>query len=125
MRTKIFLITIAGILMFSNCKKEDNSDHGFLYIPTVFTPNDDFLNDNFSPTGFYIDSTSMVITNTDGQILYNNAFNIKSGWICWNGKNAEGKTYPRGMYFYNIYVRYLDGVEERHIGTIELSLPGW
>ncbi|NLL28841.1 MAG: gliding motility-associated C-terminal domain-containing protein [Bacteroidales bacterium] len=77
-------------------KEEDCSDLDFyIYMPNVFTPNEDGINDNFKVvfTGEYT-SFEMIIFNRWGQEI----FTSKSPDISWDGKH-NGKELPAGTYF--------------------------
>jgi len=70
-----------------------------IFIPNIFTPNGDGINDSFSPvTSCNLNSFSMYIYNRWGKLVY------KSETLddCWDGK-SNGKPAAVGVYYYVIY----------------------
>ena len=72
-------------------------DQTTLYIPNSFTPNQDGINDVFTPKGTNIKYYEMTIYNRWGQELYFTR-NINGGW---NGR-YYGRLSPNGIYTYKI-----------------------
>ena len=67
-----------------------------IFIPNVFTPNGDGLNDNFyAVIGCDLDYYAMYIFNRWGQLI----FESSDQYEVWDGK-YEGKEVPDGVYFY-------------------------
>lgn len=67
-----------------------------IFIPNVFTPNGDGLNDNFyAVIGCDLDYYAMYIFNRWGQLI----FESLDQYEVWDGK-YEGKEVPDGVYFY-------------------------
>lgn len=89
-----------------------------LFIPNVFSPNNDQINDFFS-VNFDADlyqKLEGVIWNRWGAKIAE--FDGKKGnW--WDGK-ADGNACPDGVYFYQINTVNLEGIVEDHHGTITL-----
>ena len=125
MKLKLLFTVIICILLFSGCEKNDGSvDHPRIFIPTVFSPDNNKLNDVFRPTGEDISKVSgflMIITDENGYKLYTTD-NLTTGW---NGLQSNGEHYPIGFYFYDIWFKYNDKTEERVTGTVELTVGGW
>jgi len=68
-----------------------------IWVPNVFTPNGDGLNDLFYPVYFNIDKINMLIFNRWGNQIFEG--NGKS--TIWDG-NYNGKLCPDGVYYYII-----------------------
>ena len=66
------------------------------FIPNVFTPNNDGVNDFFSPNVINIAEWQCFIYNRWGQKIYELNNNVES----WNGKTTHGKDVPDGTYYY-------------------------
>lgn len=83
----------------------DESCSGNLFLPNIFTPNDDKLNDVFKPAAKSVDQYSLSIINRWGEIV----FITSDPNLAWNGKDA-----PEGVY--TVLVRYsLPGREPQTI----------
>ncbi len=85
-----------------------------VYIPNVFTPNNDGINDTFLIKGNNIDYYQMSIFNRWGQLLFEGNENQN-----WNGTNLENQIVPDGTYVYLIKVVYLNGVKEIFNGSVQ------
>lgn len=88
-------------------------------LPNVFTPNDDNLNDFFTPLPRwkFIESIDIKIYNRWGNLI----FETKDPNIKWNGKNKDsGADCPDGVYYYICTVN-----EIRLKGTVSKSLNGF
>ena len=96
------------------------------FLPNVFTPNGDGINDVFIPILPYkfIDSIEFVIYNRWG----NEVFRTSDPMINWTGKDLEtGKEVVDGVYFYacRVYSIRLSGVSETKLkGSISLYRNG-
>lgn len=88
-----------------------------IWIPNVFTPNGDGINETFYPVCFNIDKISMLIFNRWGNQLFEG-----SGKVCvWDGK-YNGELCPDGVYYYLIEYEQkgkLKGMQKRH-GSVTL-----
>ena len=79
-----------------------------LYIPDVFSPNDDSLNDEFRPMGEGVATYEIFIFNSWGELIFtSNNFNQY-----WDGSISDGKIAPNGQYSYVINV--LDDMKVAH-----------
>ena len=84
-----------------------------LYIPNIFTPNNDGINDRFS---IFLGSLSNIervlsfqIYNRWGELVYEeNNFVPENGLPAWNG-NFKGEPVSTGVYAYKINVMFNDG----------------
>jgi len=81
-----------------------------LFIPNVFTPNEDGLNDIFRPVlDCPVESYQMIIFNRWGREIYTSG-DVSKGW---NGHSPNQDYYaPAGIYFYVIrYTQMLDNLK--------------
>lgn len=94
-----------------------------LYVPTVFTPNFDGINDLFYPLGSGIDKISIVIfgaleSNKNGKEVY--IYGKDEIYGAWWGVDLNGNLCSEGSYPYRI--KYLTITGEEHIvrGIVKL-----
>ena len=123
---KQIILTITVLVFFlSGCKKNDDVvDHAMIFIPTVFSPDNNKINDVFRPVGqnlLQVSGFKMVITDENGKTLCTTD-NYNTGW---NGLKSNGDPYPNGFYFYDIWFHYKDGTEDHVIGQVEIACNGW
>lgn len=79
-----------------------------VFVPNVFSPNADYINDIFRPFG-YFEFESMLIFDRWGAKLYETD-DINQGW----DGTYEGTLLPMGTYFFIIYYEIIEeGVETR------------
>lgn len=125
MRLKLLVIAIISTLVFIGCEKNDDTvNHPRIFIPTVFSPDNNKINDVFRPVGGDLSKVSgykMIITDENGNKLFTTE-KLDEGW---NGLKSNSDPYPNGFYFYDIWFHYKDGTEERVVGTIEIACAGW
>ncbi|OHX67492.1 FG-GAP-like repeat-containing protein [Flammeovirga pacifica] len=94
-----------------------------IFIPNLFTPNQDGKNDLFLVYGKGVKSISIKVTDQQGALVYSsdNVNDIMS--VGWDGKMGS-KELPSGTYFWKINGIYEDGSEIRfkgnNTGTINL-----
>ena len=88
------------------------------FIPTIFTPNNDNLNDFFGFSSDCIPSKyfRLQIFNRWGQLVFNSKDYKKS----WNGR-FKGQKYSDGVYSYIIQVKYQYGKSKRIVGKFTLK----
>lgn len=93
-------------------------DNHVLYVPNSFTPNEDGVNDIFLPIVTNVSSYHLVIYDRRGGLVFSTD-NPEEGW---EGKYADGKECPSGIYTYYInYIRYNNLRQELiKTGTINL-----
>lgn len=83
----------------SNSKVFNNQDS--ITIPKAFTPNNDGVNDSWTPLiHIAYDSIQANIYNRWGELV----FSSTSSEVNWNGKNKKGKFVETGMYLFNLKV---------------------
>lgn len=107
----------------NNCKASDTInilvvDHGTVFVPNAFSPNDDGFNDIFRPEiiGYAIIKYFKVY-NRYGEIVYYAHNDNRPGW---NGRYANGKKADLGTYFWEIAVINPKGEEEAYSGDVIL-----
>jgi gliding motility-associated-like protein len=92
----------------------------FYFLPNVFSPNGDNINDVFEPFPWkFVDSVDVQIFNRYGALV----FTTKDPNIQWRGEHIDGGRCADGVYFYTarVFTRRLTGiVEERIHGDIQL-----
>jgi gliding motility-associated-like protein len=125
MRLKFFAFALISILYLTACETNDDTvDHARVFIPTVFSPDNNKINDVFRPTGANISQITgfkMIITDEDGHVLCTTEDKNKG----WDGLKSNGEHYPNGFYFYDIWFRFSDKTEEHVVGTVEIACDGW
>ena len=104
----------SGQISFSNIYCFSNSPQ--IYIPNIFTPNGDSLNDVFVPVCMGIKSLEMTIINRWDEKVYSETIPLPplQGGIAetptagWDGK-FKGIVCPNGVYVYYIKAQDYDG----------------
>ena len=86
-----------------------------IYIPNVFTPNEDGANDEFFVTTEWVDELSVIIFNRWGNIIHE----IDSLTGVWDGK-INGNEASDGVYFYTYTLVGTNGSELNGHGNITL-----
>ena len=85
---------------------EVQSDCDFaIYVPNVFTPNGDGINDLFRVVSVNLESIEVLIFNRWGQLI--SQWNTNDGY--WDGKTNSGKYVPEGTYVYIVEYSYYGG----------------
>ncbi len=91
-----------------------------LYIPNVFSPNNDGLNDQFIlfDAGDITEIISLKIFNRYGGLVYavNNFQSLETDKF-WDGR-FKGKIVPTGVYVYLVEVEFKDGAKELISGAV-------
>ncbi len=90
------------------------------YIPNIFTPNEDSINDNFSIVGHNISTKNyrMSIFNCWGELI----FKTSSITSFWDGKTLEGDDVPQGVYIYTIEFELTKPLKKiKEIGFVTVS----
>ncbi len=91
-----------------------------VYIPTIFTPNNDGLNDYFTiNSGPNVDKINYIqIFDRWGEMVFaQNNISTSDNKTSWDG-NFKDKKAPLGTYVYRIEVQYADGKKHQFIGDI-------
>ena len=84
-----------------------------IYVPTAFTPNNDFLNDVFEPVGVNYSTYTLYIYDHFGGLLYEG---IDKGW----DGNYKGNLMPSANYSYKINFTKLNGKRKLVDGNVML-----
>ena len=87
------------------------------YVPNIFTPNGDDLNEFFTPMGKSFKDYQLAIYDRWGQVI----FRSNDIQFSWDGKMSSGKYAVNGIYVYTIDLKDLDNVKHHFIGNIALS----
>ncbi len=87
-----------------------------LYIPNVFTPNNDDRNEQFNVTGTGITGVEGTIINRWGDKIasWNS---VTEGW---RGVNFDGDKSPEGVYYYLVKVSFSNNTSKKLYGTVTL-----
>ena len=96
-----------------------------IYIPDAFTPDDDGLNDVFTPQGLNVDPNSfdMYIFDRWGNIMFHTTKWYITSAEPWNGTKNNGGTpddVVLGVYVYKINLKAQDGPTHEYIGRVSL-----
>lgn len=95
-------------------------DEYAIYLPNVFTPNNDGVNDRFSFYAYGAQNVSVRIFNRWGaEVYYNPSQQPNLASDGWDG-NYNGKEAQQGAYMYLINVLYANNEERQETGTITL-----
>lgn len=81
--------------------------YGF-FMPNLFSPNNDGLNDTFRAYGFGINRLVLQVFNRSGQLLYESSGISDALEAGWNGQ-FNGKDQPNGTYIWSISGEFHDG----------------
>ena len=84
----------------------------YSYTPNIFTPNNDGMNDTFSPSLMNIDYESYSLTIYDrwGNELFK-TIKYEEGW---NGKQINGEMLPSDIYSYKVVYKTNMGIEKKN-----------
>jgi gliding motility-associated-like protein len=104
---------------------EDPKDTSFVFIPNVFSPNQDGENDLWEVTASKVSSLNIQVFNRWGEQVYKTSLinteeptNFKPAW---DGYTLTGKTIPEGTYFYIVQYTLPSGetkVEKGHLNLL-------
>ncbi len=122
--TQLFLLPFSICILFIACNKDDKIfsgccdnpaleatvGNGRIYIPNIFTPDGDGINDVFFVFGDSIrEITSITLSNEDGSSVFGSGlFEVNNPDHGWNGR-IGGKVI-KGMFDYTITVVAENGV---------------
>lgn len=114
--TSVKIVAIAMLTLLSNTYSSSNLESNCkLYVPNVFSPNNDGVNDKFLPEPgpeCILDDYLLKVFNRRGALVFeSNA--LQDGW---NGK-YRGETAERGVYLYQIQYR-MEGSSEENFEII-------
>jgi gliding motility-associated-like protein len=100
-------------ITYSNLEKIEQELQ--LYIPSAFTPNGDGLNDVLEIKGKFIDTYTLKVYNSLGNVVFHSSSHTQK----WDG-TYQGKMLPAGAYAYEINVKTSFGAIKRRTGTVTL-----
>ena len=86
-----------------------------IYIPNVFTPNGDLVNNIFYVYGENIKDFSLLIFNRWGELIFESNDILKG----WNGE-YKGVPAPMGTYVYIVKFTGAEGAYELRTGKVDL-----
>ena len=92
------------------------------FVPNVFTPNNDGVNDYwFIDVGDDVKNVRVKVYNRWGQLIYTSTHyelcDEETGEYCWNGKDMSENEYcPNGIYYYTVELK--DG--RNHKGSFSI-----
>lgn len=107
-------INAFGIYMYIEDVEVSESPSSF-FIPNVFSPNGNNLNDVFSPNVENIEEWECFIYNRWGQEIYKLTNDVSS----WDGRTTVGKNVPSGTYYY-VFSAIIENKKISEKGFIEL-----
>lgn len=88
---------------------------GSIFMPTIFSPNGDFLNDKLCVMGACVEFMTYTIYNRWGEVV----FTSNNQEDCWNG-SFRGVPAPNGVYAYRYQVTLTDGSMQEGSGNVTL-----
>lgn len=116
--TKDSLGVYTLIMSDRNCSVVDSVEIGdcpTLFIPNVFTPNADELNDVFYVKGFGVVEFDLMIFNRWGQLIYQSN-DIDEGW----DGTVNGRTAQIDVYVYKVWYKGVGTASKSEIGHVSL-----
>lgn len=90
-----------------------------IFIPTLFSPNNDGNNDRFMVYGTGLSKLTIRIYNNWGKVVYSRNDISEIQKTGWDGKN-NGENVPEGNYIWELEGTYSDGQYWKKTGTIYL-----
>jgi gliding motility-associated-like protein len=87
-----------------------------VFIPTIFSPNNDQLNDTWEIFGSCISKMDLNVFNQWG----NQIFETTSQNFPWDG-TYQGSLVPIGQYSYQLFVEFLNGTTEMFSGFVQVT----
>jgi gliding motility-associated-like protein len=92
------------------------AESGITFIPNVFTPNGDGINDIFEIQSKNILSLTVKVFDTQGKLI--NSWDLTDGY--WDGKLPSGELAGPGNYFYQVVATGKDRKQYKKNGTLRL-----
>jgi gliding motility-associated-like protein len=91
-------------------------DTSFVFVPNVFTPNNDGFNDYFTIRSHYLNKCTLKIFNRWGTLVY--AYNGLA--VKWDGTSMAGYKVSDGTYYYILEAEGYDRKNYEKSGVITL-----
>jgi len=91
----------------------------YSYTPNIFTPNNDGMNDTFSPSLMNINYESYSLTIFDR--WGNELFKTNKYEEGWDGKQINGEMLPSDIYSYKVVYKTNMGIEKKELGKIIMA----
>jgi gliding motility-associated-like protein len=103
-----------------------------VFVPSMFTPNNDQKNDRFQVFGNQVESLTIKVYSRSGMLVYesnnkdelmgSNEFGVKTGETQNNGWDGtyQQRPVPKGNYVWYLRGRYKNGVEIKKSGNVLL-----
>lgn len=85
------------------------------FLPTIFSPNNDQLNDDWTLMGDCVEAFNLKVFNRWGEVIYAGDANSYP----WNG-DFKGKRVGNGSYVYQLEIQFHDGLSESVSGTVKV-----
>ena len=91
----------------------------YSYTPTIFTPNDDGVNDTFTPSllNINMETYNLLVYDRWGNAI----FETNDYTQGWNGKLKNGTILPPDIYSYKIVYQTNLGVEKQEVGRVIMA----
>lgn len=93
---------------------------GIVFVPNVFTPNNDGYNDVFVVKLQHMQSAQIRIFNIQGDLVYESS-SVDPEKIEWNGRDNSGQIVPPGSYMYQLTCKGQDGKDWNKNGVVVLK----
>lgn len=87
-----------------------------IFIPNVFSPNHDGINDVVQGRFKHVKQVSFVVLSIDNRVV----FRSEALDFQWTGRDMEGQDLPMGTYYYLLETQGTNGEQHRHKGSITL-----
>jgi len=95
-----------------------------VFVPNAFSPNGDGRNDFFLAFAKTLEvntiSTMRVFDRWGSLMFAGENLSVNEPTAGWDGRSRTGELLPQGIYTYHIVLEYIDGTQERLVGTVML-----
>lgn len=85
------------------------------FVPNIFSPNNDGINDLFFPIGDDIKNYSIVINNRWGEVVFDNKN------VPWAGRDLSSNKLSEGVYFYQVEIELHNDFRETLKGSVVIT----
>lgn len=96
-------------------------DNAIVYVPNVFSPNGDGINDRFGVFTKFdnIEFVELMIYDRWGEKVYHEEGNLENGFLGWDGV-TNGQNAPNGVYAYLLKIRTKGGSDHLLAGDLTI-----